>query len=497
MERARNQLLPAAAIGILADGLLRGAEWGLNVPLCILGLALTASFLPTGREPERHDGSLLAWAAVIASMGIAWRSAPPLVMANLVATMALLLLALVRAARLRLDSIGLLPLTRATIRAGSTVAAGAFPWLAEWKPNPAAETAWRWKAVFIGVGIAIPVSAVFTGLLANADPLFERAVNTLFSWNGQLVATHVALSAGFTWLASGYLIGFRRPQPASPVGNVPSPSSLFSTIAPVVPQRLGLIEIGIPLSVLAGIFAVFVGLQARYYFGGVSVVLSTAGLGWGEYARRGFFELVAVTVLVLPLLLAADAAIDRDDSRTMRGFRSLAVILLGLVSLIAASAVYRLWLYYGVYGLSPTRIYAAALMLWITTVLGWFSATVLRERRGPFAIGALVSGLVVLAGLNIANPDALVARVNLRRAAEGANVDIELLRRLSPDAAPALVNSLRQLPEAQRCKMAMAVSTHWRDAQLEDWRAWSIARRRATTALGDLSALCVGGSPPS
>ena len=48
-------------------------------------------------------------------------------------------------------------------------------------------------------------------------------------------------------------------------------------------------------------------------------------------------------------------------------------------------------------------------MGWLVLVFGWFVATVLRGRRERFGTGALLAGWLVLAGLNLANPDGVIA----------------------------------------------------------------------------------------
>ena len=57
------------------------------------------------------------------------------------------------------------------------------------------------------------------------------------------------------------------------------------------------------LGLLDALFLAFVAVQARYFFGGTQR-LALLELTYAEYARRGFFELLAVAGLVVPLLLA-------------------------------------------------------------------------------------------------------------------------------------------------------------------------------------------------
>ena len=77
-------------------------------------------------------------------------------------------------------------------------------------------------------------------------------------------------------------------------------------------------------------------------------------------------------------------------------------------------------------------------MVWLAIVLGWFVLTVLRDERRRFAFGALASAFVVIASLDVANPDALIVRTNTYyRHLEGdAGYDERPLASLSADATP-------------------------------------------------------------
>jgi Domain of unknown function (DUF4153) len=65
----------------------------------------------------------------------------------------------------------------------------------------------------------------------------------------------------------------------------------------------------VALTAVDVLFLVFVLVQLRFLFGGRGLVESSVGLTYAEYARHGFFELVVVAVLVLPLVLGTDAVL--------------------------------------------------------------------------------------------------------------------------------------------------------------------------------------------
>jgi hypothetical protein len=241
---------------------------------------------------------------------------------------------------------------------------------------------------------------------------------------------------------------------------------------------LGLGEVGTVLLVVDLLFAAFVAVQFRYLFGGSELVRTLTGMSYAEYARRGFFELVTVAALSLPLLLAADYWLDRSDPRRMRRFRQLAGLMLLLLDVMLASALLRMWLYTTQFGLTEQRFYTTAFMGWLVLVFGWFGATVLRGRRERFGMGALLAGWLVLAALNLVNPDGVIAEVNLARAARGRPFDVAYATTLSADALPAWHRALPRLATNEACAAASRLNARW-GAELGASGRWTIALARA------------------
>ena len=170
-----------------------------------------------------------------------------------------------------------------------------------------------------------------------------------------------------------------------------------------------------PSRLLNLLFLSFVVIQFRYFFGGATSVVLTPGLTYSEYARRGFFELVAVAALVLPLLLTAHWLLDKQKPESERAFRWLAGTQIMFLFVIMASAFQRMRLYQREYGLTEQRLYPTAFMGWLAIVFVWFVVSVLRGRRERFAFGALAAGFAVILALHALNPDDLIARVNTNR----------------------------------------------------------------------------------
>ncbi|MDQ1558003.1 MAG: hypothetical protein QOD32_1063 [Pyrinomonadaceae bacterium] len=262
---------------------------------------------------------------------------------------------------------------------------------------------------------------------------------------------------------------------------------------------LGAVEVGVVLGLLNVLFACFVVVQFRYFFGGAERVMSITELTYSEYARRGFFELTWVAGLVLPLLLGVHALLRRNSPAAGRIFRTLAGAQVALLFVIMASAVARMRLYQSEYGLTELRLYTTAFMLWLGLVFVWFAWTVLvRDARLRFACGALVAAFVTIGLLHLLNPDAYIVRANAAHARAGRSFDAAYAASLSADAVPALVSALPALSRDEHCLAASELTRRWSGRPPgEDWRAWSLARSRAwRTVAAHQASLSQATCPP-
>jgi len=384
----------------------------------------------------------------------AWRDSPVLKGLDLVAAALCLTLAALPVARLR--SASLAEVGTGIARLGWTSAAGPVFVAGEdvrWSELPRGRYATHAVAAGRGLAIGLPLVLVFGGLFVAADAVFQGLVTSAFDIGDPL--THLVVAAACAWVAAGLLRTAL--VPAEPLA------------APRARLSLGVVEACVVLAVLA----TFVAVQFRSFFGGEAFVEQTTGLTYAAYARRGFFELVAVVALALPLLVAGDWVVRRRS----RLFRALAFGLVVLLFVVMASALERMRLYLRAYGLTELRLYSTAFMLWLGVICCWFVATVLRGRRSAFAIGVVVSALATVAALSVVNPDGLVARTNVGR----ANLDARYVTSLSADAVPTLVGRLDRIDPSARPVVAQELLRRWGHGH--GWRTWSLGREQAERAV--------------
>lgn len=476
MSRLRDHaLLAALLLGLLADLLLRAeGRPGLNAFLMAIAGATTLWLLGRIRaQPVSAESRWLVLGAVGFAALLMLRDAEALAVFDLLAIIVLLGLAAGRGALQWARQAEVQPLFATAARVAALIALGPLGWSlgsAKSVPGgtPGARGTWRSRSGTLvrGVAMALPALLVLVALLSAADPVFAGLLQRLVSFGLEPLLEHLGFAALMAWFASGYLRAALVPDPAIDSLRLPRPA-----LSPAEPA--------IALSLLALLFLAFLAVQARYLFGGADVVALTDGLGYAEYARRGFFELVAAIAFVVPLLLLADWAAADGDSRARRMLRAVSLLLVALLAGVMVSAVFRMHLYQQAYGLTEARVYVCTILLWLAGVLAWLAATVLRGRRRGFAFGAIVGGLACLAGLHVLNPEALVARVNLSRAAAGLEYDGAYLRTLGADAVPALLAARANLPPGERSRIEAALRARWSGERPGGWRTWNLADARA------------------
>lgn len=437
----------ALFLGITGDLLLRAMPMGINVAIWTVLLLGVAAYV-IGRPGELAFGTI---GALIVAGGIVWRDSHTLVALDFLLLLLFFAFLSLRARGVREWATGILTVGAALVMSAALSVSGVFHVAfvdVKWRELQPGALTRRALVVLRGFLIALPLLLIFIALLTSADEAFATILKNLFNIDFPLVIGHVLFTLVIAIPVAGYLRSILTP---AALPDIQRPS-WFQLAAPETNIAIALVDI---------LFALFVAVQLRYFFGGAALVKVAPKLTYAEYARRGFFELVAVAALVLPLLLVAEWLIDK--SGRMKLFRGLALVQILLVFVILVSAYRRMQLYVDEFGLTELRVYTTAFMFLIAALLAWFAATVLTGRRQHFFIGAVACGLVAVIVLHAINPDALIVRTNV---AKNRALDVEYLKSLSADADPALVAA--KLPCTNKRKQAA------------DWRSWNVSRAEAS-----------------
>jgi hypothetical protein len=462
----------AAFLGCAGDLLLRAEPWGVNATAAVAALLATLALLTRRHAtPVPVTARWLALAALLLGFAFMLRDAAALVTLDILALLVLLALGAASLQGRSLTSLLPFDFLWALIVGGAATIVGSVLLVGQdvrWEELRAGSRFRRLQPVVLGIVLALPLLFVFGALFASADRVFGQTLETLIAVDLETVASHGALIAFLALLAAGYLRW-------SLIARGPGPLPALASGGPA----LGIVPVATAVGLLNVLFLLFVLVQIRYFFGGAALVERTTGLTYAEYAREGFFQLVAASVLTLPVILGANHAVRHETPRNVRIFRVLAAVLLLLLGVIMTSAFERVRLYVAAYGLSESRLYATAFMILLVWVFGWLAWTTLRGRGHRFVFGALVQTFAALVALHAVNPDAFIVRANLNRAPEERPFDAAYAVTLGADAVPPLLQALPTLEPAARCLVATTLLDRWSATPARDWRTWNRARARA------------------
>lgn len=490
------RVLPAAlALGWSADLLFYGQQLGVSFPLFVLLLLGSLAFLARqeGVFLMRRNVWLVAPLLFFATM-VAVRANPLLTFLNVTAVGALLGLLSFFYAAGRVERLGLLGYPAVLLRAAGEALARPVPAVVTLAKEASSHRDRLGVATPVarGVVLALPILLLFTLLLSAADSIFatyiQRAAQRFSLENLPELLWRLALILAVAWFAGGgllYALSRRRLWPHADETH-DAQVALPGAVTPG--RRLGFGEGVTVLALVDLLFAAFVWVQGAYLFSG----RAAAGMhfeAYREYARRGFGELVAVTVLTLCLILGLRWMTSKRTVRQGAAFNALCSLMIGLALVMLASAFQRLlvWEVVEFYINTGVRLYVRWFIVWLALAYAWLLVT-LWLRQDRFAIGAFVVALGFLVTINVVNPDAEVAAHNLAR---DDDLSTRYLPNLSADAVPALAAGLHRTtsePVRQHLRRDLAARLQHleRTAGVARWPSTHLARRQAHHVLLEL-----------
>lgn len=291
----------------------------------------------------------------------------------------------------------------------------------------------RMKGFLLGVVLCVPLLAIVVLLLSDADSVFGGYFQNMIS------AVQTADGAIVLWAAVRFLAGtLMLCSLCCFMGLAPAPEE-----KPAVPTRTHAAMPATVLAALAAVYLLFAYVQFRYLFFAAGIPAQ----GYAQYARSGFFQLVAVAFLTLMVVLPC--VCRWPGSRAVRGLAGL-VTLLTLVILV--SAAWRMALYVQAFGLTILRVVTLWGMLALAIALIAALAKALRPRLKIAApVLMIVAASWVL--LNYANINAHIAEYNVRAweaHPESVRLDVTYLSySLYPASAPVLEELYKDHPELE------------------------------------------------
>ena len=219
---------------------------------------------------------------------------------------------------------------------------------------------------WIGFAVGLPLMIVVLALLASADAGMNRLLGkwiqdiNIWNWFWRVVVVFVSsmlfysLFYNLTW------------------------GKQDADLVPVR-QNWKLAGPGVVMILLLVAYALFTYVQFTYLFGGTLPI----DLTYSEYARDGFGQFVAVTLINFTLL-----GLSLSKSEPGRAIKALQTLLIFASLIVLASAAWRMLLYVGAYGLTIRRVLPLWLMIYFAFLAVVGCVRVYREKTPFLRIGA-------------------------------------------------------------------------------------------------------------
>ena len=262
------------------------------------------------------------------------------------------------------------------------------------------------RNVIIGLFIAAPVTLVVISLLSSADDNFSELMGNIFdgimdNFMGDMVLFIFALPLSFLIFGAVYAAVKSKAENRLDVERCSNVTAAMR-LAPAAVMYSSVI----PLCV---VYVIFFFSQLAYFtsaFGGVLPEEFSAA----EYARQGFFELCAVSVINLAVIAAINL-LCRFEEKRPAALKFFTAILSVFTLILIATAFSKMAMYISRFGLTQLRVYTSWFMILLAVL---FILVIVRQFRkiNLARIGSVIF-TVMLAFLSFSQSDALIAKYNL------------------------------------------------------------------------------------
>ncbi|HEY4663042.1 MAG TPA: DUF4173 domain-containing protein, partial [Candidatus Humimicrobiaceae bacterium] len=233
------------------------------------------------------------------------------------------------------------------------------------------------------------------------------------------------------------------------------------------------------------IYAIFSIIQFTYLFGGSSFVLPSS-YTYAEYARRGFLELILVSIINFGILLFGITFVKKDNKRIFVAIRIFLTLLVIFTFILLVSAFYRMLVYEQAYGFTYLRIFVQTFMIMlfflfiINIIYIWYP-------KLPIIKSYFIITLAIYIIMNFANVDVIIAKNNINRYFETGQIDMVYLKSLSYDAIPEmqrLLISVKSSSDSEEKQIAGDIIEYFNERKLDlesqkSWQSFNISKYKA------------------
>lgn len=297
--------------------------------------------------------------------------------------------------------------------------------------------------IMLGLALAIiPTTIVI--LLLSYDSDFSRLIRDIIEFDIGDIFSHIG-SIMFGIPIGMYIFGLYSSAVNKKCENRMTAESFSNTgkACRFVPA----VTVGAAVLPLLFVYGVFFVSQWKYYVSGFTGVLPEE-FSYAEYAREGFFQLCAVSVINLIVIIAAALFMKRKTEKPPIILKVVSVLYALSTLVLISTAMAKMVMYIDSYGLTRKRVFSSVFMIALAVV---FIMITVKQFASKFKVVPLSAAVCVLlfAALALSDANSIIMKYNVDRYLDGSlkTVDINATYDLGHSAVPELVELAEILDE--------------------------------------------------
>ena len=334
--------------------------------------------------------------------------------------------------------------------------------------------------VLLGVVVAVPMLLVIVGLLASADAAFEGMIDFVYesiNFNIEGSGYKVFFIIVLFFMVFSYFYGLSHKEEKKDVGTYSKPQGAINSllmegneaqedeknaeeedeekdeeqIRVAIEESntrgfyLDFVVVSTAVTMLCFVYLTFCFSQLAYFLSAFKGILPV-DFTFAEYARRGFFETLPLAGFNLVVILLLSCVAREESGKKSSYIKIMISFITAFTGFMIISAISKMVMYMGQYGLSLWRVYVAWFLVLSLVIIVLVFANVFIKRLQLIKLGFIVFTVMYL-GLNYSNVDYFVALQNVRLYEQGKTSDISGCYNLSSSALGPIKELIKAHPE--------------------------------------------------
>ncbi|MGG3470758.1 DUF4173 domain-containing protein [Neobacillus pocheonensis] len=335
------------------------------------------------------------------------------------------------------------------------------------------EKAVIWKKVLIGLVISLPVLFIVLNLLMSADVQFKRMIGGIPDWFNVIDVESIFRVVVILFYTVGFF-GFMQILAKKQI-------KVIKQTANNQGSKLDSIITITVLIVINAVYLLFTMVQFKYFFSGTL----QGDFTYAEYARKGFFELLFVTMINLSITVVVLTVVNHGTNFVKRFMKILLTILVLASFIMLISAFMRLGMYEEAYGFTLTRILAHSFMIFLVVIFMYTLVKVWVEKLSLFHF-YFISSLIYFTAITVIDLDKIVVKENMDRYTESRKIDIYYLNDLSYTGVMGLIDLYEKDKSINGLEGILIKRKQQALTENNPWQSYNLKREQAFAKLKKL-----------